>query len=112
VQQKVKIFSCSASNYLATQIANAYGQELGKVELQKFSDGEFTTSFVESVRGCDVFIIQSTPPPADNLFELLLMIDAAKRASARKNCCSNALFWLCSTRQKRSSLELPLEPSW
>ena len=84
VAQKVKIFSCSASQVLATQIAAAYGQELGKVELQKFSDGEFTTSFVESVRGCDVFIIQSTPPPADNLFELLLMIDAAKRASARK----------------------------
>lgn len=81
---KVKIFSCSASKELAQQIADAYGQELGQVELQKFSDGEFTTSFVESVRGCDVFIVQSTCPPADNLFELLLMIDAAKRASARK----------------------------
>jgi ribose-phosphate pyrophosphokinase len=81
---KVKIFSCSESKGLAKKIANAYGQELGQVELQKFSDGEFTTSFVESVRGCDVFIIQSTCPPADNLFELLLMIDAAKRASARK----------------------------
>jgi ribose-phosphate pyrophosphokinase len=81
---KVKIFSCSASQELAAKIAKAYGQELGKVELQKFSDGEFTTSFNESVRGCDVFIIQSTFPPADNLFELLLMIDAAKRASARK----------------------------
>lgn len=81
---KVKIFSCSASQELAQSIANAYGQELGQVEVQRFSDGEFTTSFVESVRGCDVFIVQSTCPPADNLFELLLMIDAAKRASARK----------------------------
>jgi ribose-phosphate pyrophosphokinase len=81
---KVKIFACSASTDLATRIAKSYGQELGKVELQKFSDGEFTASFVESVRGCDVFIIQSTFPPADNLFELLLMIDAAKRASARQ----------------------------
>jgi len=81
---KVKIFACSASEKLATTIAQAYGQELGKVELQKFSDGEFTSSFKESVRGCDVFIVQSTVPPADNLFELLLMIDAAKRASARK----------------------------
>lgn len=81
---KVKIFSCSASKGLAEMIAKSYGQELGQVELQKFSDGEFTASFVESVRGCDVFIIQSTFPPADNLFELLLMIDAAKRASARK----------------------------
>lgn len=81
---KVKIFSCSASKELAEKIANSYGQELGKVELQKFSDGEFAPSFVESVRGCDVFIVQSTCPPADNLFELLLMIDAAKRASAHK----------------------------
>lgn len=81
---KVKIFSCSASKGLAQKIADSYGQDLGQVELQKFSDGEFTTSFVESVRGCDVFLVQSTCPPADNLFELLLMIDAAKRASARK----------------------------
>jgi len=81
---KVKIFACSASKQLAKSIADAYGQELGKVELQKFSDGEFTASFEESVRGCDVFIVQSTVPPADNIFELLLMIDAAKRASARK----------------------------
>jgi ribose-phosphate pyrophosphokinase len=84
MSNKVKIFACSASQELASKIAKAYGQELGKVELQKFSDGEFTTSFNESVRGCDVFLIQSTFPPADNLLELLLMIDAAKRASARK----------------------------
>lgn len=81
---KVKIFSCSASKSLAEKIAASYGQKLGDVELQKFSDGEFTTVFNETVRGCDVFLIQSTVPPTDNIFELLLMIDAAKRASARK----------------------------
>ncbi len=81
---RVKIFSCSASKPLAEKIAASYGQKLGAVELQKFSDGEFTTVFNETVRGCDVFIIQSTIPPADNIFELLLMIDAAKRSSAHK----------------------------
>lgn len=81
---KVKIFSCSASKPVAEKIAASYGQKLGDVELQKFSDGEFTTVFNETVRGCDVFLIQSTVPPTDNIFELLLMIDAAKRASARK----------------------------
>ncbi len=81
---RVKIFSCSASKDLAEKIAASYGQELGNVEVQRFSDGEFTTVFNETVRGCDVFLIQSTIPPTDNMFELLLMIDAAKRASARK----------------------------
>ncbi len=81
---RVKIFSCSASKDLAEKIAASYGQELGNVEVQRFSDGEFTTVFNETVRGCDVFLIQSTVPPTDNMFELLLMIDAAKRASARK----------------------------
>ncbi len=81
---RVKIFSCSASKDLAEKIATSYGQKLGDVEVQRFSDGEFTTVFNETVRGCDVFLIQSTIPPTDNMFELLLMIDAAKRASARK----------------------------
>lgn len=78
----VKIFSGSASNYLAKDIAKFYGKDLGAVTTLKFSDGEMSPSFDESVRGCDVFIIQSTFPSADNLMELLLMIDAARRASA------------------------------
>ena len=78
----VKIFSASASRYLAEKIAHAYGRELGRVSLQKFSDAELSASYEESVRGIDVFLIQSTFPPADNVMELLLMIDAAKRASA------------------------------
>ncbi|MBK7181950.1 MAG: ribose-phosphate pyrophosphokinase [Bacteroidetes bacterium] len=84
MHHKVKIFSGSASSYLAENIAQKYGQELGKVSLLRFSDGEFQTSFEETVRGTDVFIMQSTFPPTDNLFELLMMIDAAKRASANR----------------------------
>jgi ribose-phosphate pyrophosphokinase len=80
----VKIFSGSASLELSEKIASAYGVKLGDVKVTHFSDGEFQPSFEETVRGQDVFIIQSTMPPADNLFELLLMVDAARRASARK----------------------------
>lgn len=80
----VKIFSGRASEGLASQIAKTYGVELGDVKVVDFSDGEFQPSFEETVRGQDVFIVQSTMPPTENLFELLLMIDAARRASARK----------------------------
>lgn len=80
----VKIFAGRASQVLAEKIATAYGVPLGDVKVADFSDGEFQPSFEETVRGMDVFIVQSTMPPADNLLELLLMIDAAKRASARK----------------------------
>ncbi len=82
--RRVKILSCSSSRVLAKKIAKSFGQPLAKCELQQFSDGEFQVSVNETVRGCDVFIVQSTIPPADNLMELLLMIDAAKRASARR----------------------------
>lgn len=80
----VKIFAGRASKDLAERIAKSYGISLGDVKVLEFSDGEFQPSFEETVRGQDVFIVQSTMPPADNLFELLLMVDAAKRASARK----------------------------
>ena len=78
----VKIFSGQATKYLAEKIAISYGKPLGEIKLQEFSDGEMSPFFKESVRGCDVFLIQSTFPPSDNFFELLLMIDGAKRASA------------------------------
>ncbi len=80
----VKIFSGRATSVLAKKIAESYGIPLGNVIVTDFSDGEFQPSYEETVRGNDVLIIQSTMPPTDNLFELLLMIDAAKRASARK----------------------------
>ena len=80
----IKIFSGSNSEYLAGKIADAAGLELGKSSITRFSDGEFEVCYEETVRGAQVFIIQSTYPPTDNLMELLLMIDAAKRASAYK----------------------------
>ena len=82
--QQVKIFSGQATSYLAASIAEAYGIPLGAVSAQRFSDGEIQTSIEETVRGKDVIIVQSTFPPADNLMELLLMVDAAKRASAKR----------------------------
>ena len=78
-----KIFSGTKSRYLAEEMCKHLGIELGKMNTIRFSDGEFEVSFEESVRGCDVFLVQSTFPNSDNLMELLLMIDAAKRASAR-----------------------------
>ena len=81
-EHKMKIFACRSSKPLAEKIVKALGTELGKSEVLEFSDGEFQPSFNESVRGATVFIVQSTFPPVENLFELLLMIDAAKRASA------------------------------
>lgn len=80
----IMIFGGTASKHLAEQIAGRIGEPLGKVVLNRFSDGEFQPSFEQTVRGRVVYIVQSTFPPADNLFELLLMVDAAKRASAKR----------------------------
>ncbi len=84
MESNAKIFSGTGSQYLAEKIAKKFGQPLGKVKIQKFSDGEISVEFLESIRGEFVFLVQSTFSPADNLMELLLMIDAAKRASAYK----------------------------
>lgn len=78
----VKLFSGSSTKTLSAKIAKSYGKELGDIVLSCFSDGEIQPYFNESIRGCDVFLIQSTCQPNDNIFELLMMIDAAKRASA------------------------------
>ncbi len=77
---KAKIFSTRASLDIAEKIAASYGSPLGKVEILEFSDGEFQPSFEETVRGGRVFLVGSTMQPTENLMELLLMIDAAKRA--------------------------------
>ena len=84
MKSQVKLFSGIATEDLANKIATAYGQPLGKLVHYRFSDGELQASYEESIRGQSVFIMQSTMPPADNLMELLLLIDAAKRASARQ----------------------------
>ena len=78
----ISIFAGRSNPALARSIAHAYGQELGHVEIKNFSDGEMYVHYEESIRGCDVFLIQSTHPNADNWLELFLLIDAAKRASA------------------------------
>lgn len=83
-QHKFQIFSGRSSRYLAERIAEKLGSELGQSQVTDFCDGEFQPAFNESVRGNTIFIVQSTFPPVDNLFELLLMIDAARRASAYK----------------------------
>jgi len=84
MQSNAKIFSGTGSQYLAEKIARKFGEPLGKVTIQRFSDGEIGVEFQESIRGKYVFLVQSTFAPANNLMELLLMIDAAKRASADK----------------------------
>lgn len=84
MESNAKIFSGTGSQYLADKIAKKFGEPLGKVNIQRFSDGEIGVEFQESIRGKFVFLIQSTFSPIDNLMELLLMIDAAKRASAYK----------------------------
>ena len=91
----IKIFSCRGSRYLAEKIAKSLGLDLGDSVVTDFSDGEFQPAFNESVRGTTTFIVQSTFPPLDNLFELLLMIDAAR-----------------PVRTARTVPESPSEPSW
>ncbi len=80
----VKLFTGEATQYLSQKIADSFGVPLNNQTTLRFKDGEYEPCFEESIRGDDVFIIQSTFPPADNLMELLLMIDAAKRASAKR----------------------------
>lgn len=84
MESNAKLFSGTGSQYLAEKIAKKFGEPLGKVNIQTFSDGEIGVEFKESIRGRFVFLIQSTFSPTNNMMELLLMIDAAKRASAYK----------------------------
>jgi ribose-phosphate pyrophosphokinase len=80
----LKVFTGRANRPLAEKIAHEVGEPLGQCDIKTFSDGEIWAKYADNIRGCDVFIVQSTHPPAENLLELLIMIDAAKRASARK----------------------------
>src|SRR5210317_685698 len=83
METPAKIFACTQSTALGEAIADQYGTEIGKVNFSRYSDGEFQPSFEESVRGARIFIIGSTHPSSEHLMEMLLMLDAAKRASAR-----------------------------
>lgn len=84
MDKPLAIFAGRSNQALARAIAEHYGTTLGNVTIKTFSDGELYVKYQQSIRGADVFIVQSTPPPGDNIFELLLLIDAAKRASAHR----------------------------
>ena len=104
---KIKIFTCRSSRYLAEKIASKFGIGLGNSQVLEFSDGEFQPAFDESIRGCTVFIVQSTFPPADNLMELLLMIDAAHRASAHRVIAVMPYFgWAREDRKDRPRVSI------
>lgn len=103
----IKIFSCRGSKYLSEKIAKSLKMDLGKSVVTVFSDGEFQPAFDESVRGATIFIVQSTFPPVENLFELLLMIDAAKRASAYKVIAVMPYFgWARQDRKDRPRVSI------
>ncbi|MDR2586616.1 MAG: ribose-phosphate pyrophosphokinase [Prevotellaceae bacterium] len=104
---KIKVFSCENSRYLAEKITKSLKLKLGRSNVTHFSDGEFQPAFDESVRGATVFIVQSTFPPVDNLFELLLMIDAARRASAYKVIAVMPYFgWARQDRKDRPRVSI------
>ncbi len=84
MENSYRIFSGNSNRALAEKIAGNLGSKLGELELKKFSDGEIWVKYGENIRGNEVFIVQSTQPPAENLMELLIMVDAAKRASAKR----------------------------
>ena len=83
VNLKAKIFNCTNSIDLAKKVSKSFGTDLGNITISRYSDGEFQPSYEETIRGTRIFIVGSTNPSSENLMELLLMIDAAKRASAR-----------------------------
>ncbi|MCK6601324.1 MAG: ribose-phosphate pyrophosphokinase [Bacteroidetes bacterium] len=83
-QKKIKIFSGRSNRAFAESVAAHLGLPMGNAAIQNFSDGEISGQYLESIRGCDVYVIQSTFPPGDNIMELLIMLDAAKRASANR----------------------------
>ncbi len=106
---KIKIFAGRDSKYLAEKIAASFGTTLGQSEVLQFSDGEFQPCFNESIRGCTVFIIQSTFPPSDTLMELLMMVDAARRASAYKVVAVMPYFgWARQDRKDRPIMTMDL----
>ena len=104
---KIKFFAGRGSRYLAEKMAASYGIKLGNSTVYEFSDGEFQPAYDESIRGCTVFVIQSTFPPTDNLFELMLMIDAAKRASAHSVIAVMPYFgWARQDRKDRPRVSI------
>lgn len=104
---KIKFFACRGSRYLAEKIVKQYGVDLGNSGVLEFSDGEFQPYYDESIRGCTVFILCSTFPPVDNMMELLLMVDAAKRASAHRVIAVMPYFgWARQDRKDRPRVSI------
>ncbi|MCH5345654.1 MAG: ribose-phosphate pyrophosphokinase [Muribaculaceae bacterium] len=102
-----KVFAGTRSRYIADEICKELGVELGKMNIQHFADGEFEVSFEESIRGCEVYLVQSTFPNSDNLMELLLMIDAAKRASAKSTIAVMPYFgWARQDRKDKPRVSI------
>jgi ribose-phosphate pyrophosphokinase len=101
ISSPFKVFSGTNSRYLAEKICKSLGCPLGKMKIEHFSDGEFSVSFEESIRGQYIYLVQSTFPNSDNLMELLLMIDAAKKSIGIQNHCSYSVLRLGSARPKR-----------
>ena len=102
-----KVFSGTKSSYFAEKVCNSLGCPLGKMNIEHFADGEFAVSYEESIRGEHVFLIQSTFPNSDNLMELLLMIDAAKRASAKSIIAVIPYFgWARQDRKDKSRVSI------
>jgi len=105
VEPEPKLFATRNGMKLAKEIAKQYGKELGNIIISEFSDGEFQPSFEETVRGGRVYLIGSTNPPSDNLMEMLLMIDAAKRASAKHITVVMPYFgWARQDRKEKTNL--------
>lgn len=106
-----KIFSGTNSRYMAEEICKDLGVKLGEMNIQRFADGEFEVSFEESIRGCEVYLVQSTFPNSDNLMELLLMIDAAKRASAKSIAAVMPYFgWARQDRKDKPRVSIAAKP--
>ena len=104
---KLKIFAGRGSRVLAEKIAASYGCGLGDLTISEFSDGEFQPSINETIRGATVFVVQSTPPPVETLMELLLIIDAARRASAYKIIAVMPYFgWARQDRKDRPRVSI------
>lgn len=103
----IKVFAGTKSRYMAEEICKDLGIELGKMNIQRFADGEFEVCFEEPIRGCEVYLVQSTFPNSDNLMELLLMIDAARRASAKTVCAVIPYFgWARQDRKDKPRVSI------
>ena len=105
------LFTGRATHYLANKISDVYQKPLGKSIVLQYADGEFQPSYEQNLRGCDVFIIQSTFAPSDNLMELLMLADAAKRASAKRIIAVIPYFGF-ARQDRKDKPRVPIAANW